>query len=51
MTWSYDPTIPEPKDAVRLHLGDTDTSNQLFSDEEITYSLTYERASGCGQAR
>lgn len=39
MTWSYDPEISTTRDAVRLHLGDTDTNTQLLSDEEIDYAL------------
>lgn len=42
MTWSYDPTIPTDKDAVRLETGDTDTNDQLLLDEEIGYLLTTE---------
>jgi hypothetical protein len=36
MTWSYsgDPTS-SLKDQVRFYIGDTDTNNQLLSDEEI----------------
>lgn len=42
MTWTYvDPAL-DPKDAVRLNIGDTDESNPLFSDEEINYVLTGE---------
>ena len=41
MTWSYsgDPSASE-KDAVRFLIGDTDTDDQLLSDEEITYVIT-----------
>lgn len=42
MTWTYDPSIPEDLDAVRLNLGDTDEDNPLFSNEEITYRLGQE---------
>ena len=35
MTWVYDPTLSTDKDKVRLTIGDTDTSSQLLSDEEI----------------
>jgi hypothetical protein len=38
MTWSYtgDPS-DSTKDAVRFLVGDTDTNDQLISDEEISY--------------
>lgn len=35
MTWSYDTTLAAAKDRVRLYVGDTDTTDQQFSDEEI----------------
>jgi hypothetical protein len=44
MTWTYDnspgtSTAAERRDAVRLFLGDTDTSDQQVTDEEITFAL------------
>lgn len=45
MTWTYDPTglgtstAAERLNAVRLLVGDTDTSDQQLQDEEITFSL------------
>lgn len=41
MTWSYsgNPSASS-KDAVRYMIGDTNTNNQLLSDEEIAYELT-----------
>ncbi|MBW2672586.1 MAG: hypothetical protein JRD89_04105 [Deltaproteobacteria bacterium] len=39
MTWSYDSTLPTDKDKVRFHIGDTDQSDQLLQDEEISYLL------------
>ena len=42
MTWTYDPSIPTDKDAVRFEIGDTDTNDQLLQDEEIGYLLTTE---------
>lgn len=41
MTWSYtgNPADSE-KDAVRFLIGDTDTTDQLLSDEEINYVIT-----------
>jgi hypothetical protein len=40
MTWTYsgDPSASN-RDAVRFSTGDTDTDNQIFSDEEIAYAL------------
>lgn len=40
MTWSYtgDPA-DSTKDAVRFLIGDTDTSDQLLTDEEIDYTV------------
>ena len=35
MPWSYDPTISTEKDRVRLLIGDTDTDDRQFLDEEI----------------
>jgi len=40
MTWTYDPSISTDRDKVRLLIGDTDTSDQQLSDEEIAYLLT-----------
>jgi hypothetical protein len=41
MTWTYsgNPSSSD-KDAIRYLIGDTDTNNQLLSDEEIAYELT-----------
>ncbi|HHH30956.1 MAG TPA: hypothetical protein ENK57_21790 [Polyangiaceae bacterium] len=43
MTWSYshDPATSD-KDAVRFLVGDTDSSEQLVSDEEILFALQEE---------
>lgn len=43
MTWSYsgDPSSSD-RDAVRFLCGDTDTTNQLLTDEEIDWILTEE---------
>lgn len=35
MTWTYDPGLPTDRDWVRLKIGDTDTADQILSDEEI----------------
>lgn len=46
MTWSYDETslgtstAAERKNAVRLLVGDTNTSDQQVQDEEITFALS-----------
>jgi hypothetical protein len=41
MTWSYsgDPSDSD-KDSVRFIVGDTDTTDQLVTDEEIAWALT-----------
>lgn len=40
MTWTYsgDP-LASDKDAIRFEIGDTDTNDQLLSDEEIAYVI------------
>ena len=41
MTWTYDPTdLSTDLAQVRLLIGDTDTNDQLLSDEEINYFLS-----------
>lgn len=41
MTWSYSGNpASSQKDAVRFLIGDTDTTRQLATDEEIAWSLT-----------
>jgi len=39
MTWTYDDPSANDRDKVRLLIGDTDQTDQLLSDEEITYLL------------
>lgn len=41
MTWTYtgDPSVSD-RDRIRFLIGDTDTNDQLVSDEEIAWSLT-----------
>lgn len=39
MTWTYSNPAASDKDAVRFLVGDTDTSDQLVSNEEIEYTL------------
>ena len=45
MTWSYDPTQLAANQVMRLRLEiqDTDETDQLLQDEEITYLATQER--------
>jgi hypothetical protein len=40
VTWTYDPTLATDLDKVRFEIQDTETSDQLFSNEEITATLT-----------
>jgi hypothetical protein len=40
MTWSYDPEMPTTKDEVRFLIGDTDTTDQQLSNEEVAYLLS-----------
>lgn len=40
MTWTYGPTFSLARDRVRLLIGDTDSSDQLVSDEEIALYVT-----------
>lgn len=40
MSWSYDTSLATAKDKVRLLIGDTDTSDQQLSDEEVSAILT-----------
>lgn len=35
MAWNYDPASGQPKDKVRLLIGDTDTNDQQLQDAEI----------------
>lgn len=55
MTWSYTAPTSGNKDAVRFLIGDTDTTDQQLSDEEITYVLSqysslYMAAANCCDA-
>lgn len=40
MAWTYDQTLTEAKDQVRLLMGDNDPSDHLMQDEEILFLLT-----------
>lgn len=42
MSWSYDAALGTDMDRVRFLIRDTDTSRQLFQDEEIDWTLTTE---------
>lgn len=42
MTWTYTSPGTSDKDWVRFRIGDTDTSDQLLSDEEILSLITEE---------
>ena len=51
MTWNYDDSLPTDKDMVRALIGDTDTTNQLVSDEFITAMLvTFPNTYNCAAA-
>lgn len=40
MSWQYQDTMPRDIDKVRFFVGDTDSSDQLLTDEEIDFALT-----------
>lgn len=42
MTWTYTSTDPSgtTRDQVRTYIGDTDTTDQLLTDEQIAFALT-----------
>lgn len=56
MTWTYTNPATSARDAVRFLLGDTDTTDQRVSDEEIAFALaqtgnsTYGAAALCARA-
>ena len=39
MSWSYTDTLSAARDRVRVLVGDTDTTNQVFTNEEIDDAL------------
>lgn len=54
MAWTYSTSLATDKDKVRFEIGDTDTTDQLLSDEEIAAVLTaegsvYAAASDCAE--
>lgn len=42
MAWTYDSSLPENRDKVRLLVGDTISTDQQLQDGEIDYLLTVE---------
>jgi hypothetical protein len=40
MAWTYDSTATEPRDQLRLLIGDVLQADQQFQDEELDYILT-----------
>jgi len=42
MTWTYTDPSTSDRDAVRFLVGDTDTSDQQVTDEEIAYAISSE---------
>ena len=42
MTWTYIDTLATNRDRIRFLIGDTDTNNQLLSDDEIVWVVTQE---------
>lgn len=42
MSWTYNSALPTDKDKVRALIGDTDTNNQLITDEFIAVVLAEE---------
>jgi len=42
MTWTYTPDFTGQRDRVRFEVGDTISTDQLLSDEEIAYAGTVE---------
>lgn len=50
MAATYDPTLPTDADHVRFLVGDTDTTDALFQDEEIAAVLAEEAVTASGQS-
>ena len=40
ITWTYNASVSTDRDKIRLLIGDTDTTDQLLSDEEIDFVIT-----------
>lgn len=39
MTWSFNPALPQVRDRVRQHIGDTNTADQQLTDEALDVLL------------
>lgn len=39
MAWNYDPALPTDRDKVRALIGDTDTNDQIHTDEFLDFLL------------
>ena len=42
MSWTYTSPLSGDKDKVRTYIGDTDSTDQLLSDEQVTFALAEE---------
>ena len=42
MSFSYNPSAPDDITRVRYHMGDTEETTAIFSDEEITFAISEE---------
>ncbi len=51
MAWTYSTSLATDKDKVRFEIGDTDTTEQLLSDEEITALLASEGSVAAAAAK
>lgn len=51
MTWTYTPDFATQRDRVRFEIGDTTSTDQLLSDEEIAYAGSVEGSDLCAAAR
>lgn len=40
MSWTYDPSLAAVRDQVRFTIGDTDVSEQQFTNEELDFLIT-----------
>lgn len=51
MTWTYNTALTAEKDQVRFTIGDTDSTAELLSDEEITWAISVESSMWGAAAR
>lgn len=51
MTWTYTPDFNTQRDRVRFEIGDTTSTDQLLSDEEIAYAGSVESTDVAAAAR